>query len=68
MSYGRPSSYNTFNSQGTVDEGRKPKFGEQSFVASIRLPVSVRDDYNQVKGSHDMASEVRNILNRLSDK
>ncbi|WP_330540986.1 hypothetical protein V0242_18595 [Aeromonas hydrophila] len=61
MEWNTPSQYNTFNAQH-VDEGRRPKFGEPTFVSSVRLPVSSREDYNSNRGT--IARDVLDILNK----
>ncbi len=39
--YNALNTYNNFNSKDEIEEGRKPKFGEPTFVASVRLPASL---------------------------
>ncbi|MCS3766180.1 hypothetical protein HNP12_000219 [Aeromonas hydrophila] len=47
-----------------ITEGRKQQFGEPSFVASIRLPQSMRDDFYTVKQQYNIANELKRIVNQ----
>lgn len=50
--------------QQDINEGRKQRFGEPSFVASIRLPISIRDDFYEVKQQYNIANELKRIVNQ----
>lgn len=45
-------------------EGRKQKFNEPSFVASIRLPASIKQDFKQVSQEYNIAKELQRIVNQ----
>lgn len=50
--------------QQSITEGRKQQFGEPSFVASIRLPQSMRNDFMEVKQEYNIARELQRIVNQ----
>lgn len=58
MTYFQLSDYNQ------LPEGRKQKFNEPSFVASIRLPQSMQQDFKQVNANYDVAKELKRIVNQ----
>ncbi|WP_421292979.1 hypothetical protein [Aeromonas veronii] len=47
-----------------LQEGRKQKFNEPSFVASIRLPQSIQQDFKQVSQEYNIAKELQRIVNQ----
>jgi hypothetical protein len=67
IDYTAPGVYNTWNSQH-VGEGRKHKFGEETFVYSTRLPMSIKDDLQQARQQVDLASELRNVINNINKR
>ncbi|WP_033115701.1 hypothetical protein, partial [Aeromonas lacus] len=44
-------------------EGRKLKYNEPSYVASVRLPVSMRQGFNEFKQQYNIAKELQNVMN-----
>ncbi|CAJ1807630.1 hypothetical protein COOFOMLJ_01570 [Aeromonas veronii] len=59
-----PNFYSTSSTNNTMFEGRKLKYNEPSYVASIRLPVSMRDEFNEFKSEYNIAKELQNVINR----
>lgn len=52
-------------SQVNTNEGRNQKFNEPSFVASVRMPVSSKKDYQELKASgYDIAKALQQVINQ----